>query len=818
MLPTTHRFNMFQNYLNIAIRNITKHKFYSIINILGLSIGLTSFLFIAIFVRDELSYESHIPESDQIYRMDFKGSINNSEFNTALMGAPGASHMKANYPEVVDAFRFRGTGTWFMNIKGDEKKYKQEHVVYADSNFFEFWGIKLLQGNPKTCLINPRTLVLDQKTATKIFGDKNPVGQTLVLDNEDDYTVTGVYENMPRNSHFHFNVLLTMRDREEANSHMWLSINFNTYLKLTPGADANALQDKLVQLVEGQMGPEIEQYLNMTVEEYVKNGNYAVFSLFPLKDIHLMSNKLGELEVGGDIKYVYIFTAIGFFILFLACINFMNLATARYSGRAKEVGMRKVLGAVKSQIIRQFLIEAILISLISTAVAFIFCFATLPLFNMVSGKEFEEMELFSIDIVLIMFAITLSVGLIAGSYPALYLSQFRPIETLKGKLKVSGKGRGIRSTLVVFQFVVSITMLICTAVVFDQLSFIRNKKLGFEKERLVMIHDAWILGKKATTYKNEVLKNPRIETGTLAFFLPVGTTDNNNLYWSGKKATGEANHIIHSHYVDHDYIKTLGMQIKSGRDFSKDFISDTLSVIVNESLVANMGYENPIGAFISTYESVGTSKPVSYKIIGVVENFHYTSLKNNIEPILFHLGDDPGYATFKVSEGDMKELLEFLRQTWNEIAPGQPFQYSFLDERFDKIYNKEQQIGNISGTFAFLAIFIAGLGLFGLASFITQQRFKEIGIRKVLGATSGQIVKMLSWDFLKLVMISFVIAAPISYFTMRSWLDDFAFRTEINLWLFGAAAVLTLAVAWITMGFQSYKAAISNPAESLKDE
>lgn len=810
---------MLKNYFNIALRNLTKHKFYSIINILGLSLGLACFLFISLFIKDELGYDSHFKYADNIYRMDFKGSVNNVEFNTALMSAPAAKHMKENYPEVVDAFRFRSSGTWFINEKDKKNKFKEEHVAFADSNFVEFWGIKLLNGNSKSCLANPRTLILSEKTAIKIFGNEDPVGKILVLDDKRDYTVTGVFEDLPRNSHFHYNVILSMRDKPDSNSTIWMSFNYHTYLKLVPNYDYLELESKFLTLMENKIGPEIERFMNVTLEEYAESGNNAIFSLIPLSDIHLLSNKLGEIEPNGDIKYVYIFTAIGVFILLLACINFMNLATARYSGRAKEVGLRKVMGAHRSQVIRQFLIEAILISAISTVAAFIISFAALPHFNLISGKEFNEMELFSIDFVFIMLIITIVVGLLAGSYPALYLSKFKPIETLKGKLNLGMKSSGLRSTLVVFQFVVSITMLICTTIVFEQLSFIQNKKLGFDKERIIMIHDAWILGDKSKTYKNECLRNSNIISGTLATFLPVGTTSNNNLYWAGKSASGESTHIIHNFIVDHDYVKTLNMEILEGRDFSREFAGDTLSVLVNESLVSALGFEEPIGSYMSSYwGDVDTANVTSYKIIGVLKNFHFSSLRENIEPVLFHLGNSSGYASFKVGSGNIEESLSFLEKTWKDIAPGQPFEYSFLDEKFDKIYKQEQQVGQIFGVFAFLAIFIAGLGLFGLASFTTQQRFKEIGIRKVLGASISQIINMLSWNFLKLIIIAFVIAAPLAYFGMRSWLDDFAYRTEINIWIFVLAATVSILVGWLTMGFQSYNAATANPAESLKDE
>ena len=525
---------MIRNYLTVAFRNLRKQKFYSFINILGLSIGLTCFLFISLFVADEFSYDKQSPYADQIYRMDFSGSVNGNEFITALMSAPAAKTMKADYPEVVDAFRFRSTGNWFVKRKGQELTFKEENAIYADPNFFTFWGQDLIYGDPKTCLERPKTLVLDESTATKIFGKEDPVGQIVVLDGKDDYEVTGVYKDFPPNSHFHYNMMITMLDREEANMTMWMSFNFNTYLKLKEGTTPQALESKFPDLIDTKLGPEIKQFMNLTMDQFEAQGDYAGLFLVPLTDIHLYSDKLGELEANGDIKYVYIFSAIGLFILILACINFMNLATARSANRAKEVGIRKVMGAFRSQLIRQFISEAMLISLISTILAFGLSSLLLTYFNDLAGKEIQISQLFSSDFIGIMVIIMIIVGLLSGSYPAFYLSKFRPAETLKGKLNLGFKSGSIRSLLVVLQFTVSIIMIVGTAIVFNQLSYIQNKKLGFDKDQIIMINDAWILRDNVQAFKNEVLRDSRIKSATVASFLPVGTSNNNNVYYPGK--------------------------------------------------------------------------------------------------------------------------------------------------------------------------------------------------------------------------------------------------------------------------------------------
>ena len=722
---------MIRNYLIVAFRNLRKQKFYSAINVLGLSIGLSCFFFISLFVTDEFSYDQSSPYADKIYRMDFSGSINGNEFITALMSAPAAETMKADYPEVDDSFRFRTTGNWFVKRKGKELTFKEENVIYSDPNFFDFWGMDLLYGDPETCLSRPKTLVLDETTAKKIFGDMDPVGEMVVLDNKEDYEVTGVYRDFPENNHFHYNIMITMLDREEAKMKMWMSFNFNTYLKLTDGTKPEDLSAKFPELVDTKLGPEIKQFMNLDMDQFEAQGDYAGLYLVPLTDIHLKSDKLGELEANGDIKYVYIFSAIGLFILILACINFMNLSTARSANRAKEVGIRKVMGAFRGQLIKQFISEAMLISLISTIVALGLTTLMMPYFNELAGKELESAELFSGEFLSIIVAIMLVVGLLSGSYPAFYLSKFRPAETLKGKLNLGFKSGGIRSILVVMQFTVSIIMIVGTAIVFNQLSYIQNKKLGFDKEQILMINDAWILRDNVQAFKNEALRDSRVKAATVASFLPVGTTNNNNVYYPGKNVNTNESHILSNHYIDYDYLSTLDMTMVDGRAFSKEYPTDSTAAILNQTAAKQMNVG--VGDYISNHGGDQDSMyAVSYKIVGVVEDFHYESLRQNINPLVFHIGKRNGYVALKVEPTETEATIKYLEGIWDQMAPGQPFAYSFMDERFDRIYANEQKVGQIFGVFAFLAIFIACLGLFGLASFTAEQKRKEIGIRTII--------------------------------------------------------------------------------------
>ncbi|MEP5612037.1 MAG: ABC transporter permease [Cyclobacteriaceae bacterium] len=810
---------MLKNYINIAFRNLIKHKFYSLINILGLSIGLTCFLMITLFVTDELSFDEFHADADRIHRMDFTGNINGSEFITALASVPAAETMVREFPEVEDATRLRTRGNYLVKKKDGEDSYNEDASTFADKNFFDFFDFEVLSGNKSTCLERPNTIAISSSLATKIFGKEDPVGSTLVLDNDEDYEITAVFEDMPANSHFRFNMLMAMEGLEEAKQTFWMSFNFNTYLKLQEGFDPKELEAKFPALIEKYIGPEIEQYMGASLEEFAAAGNVAGFFLFPLTDIHLKSSKLGDIGPGGSMQYVYIFTAIALFILILACINFMNLSTARSAGRAKEVGVRKVMGAYRTQLVNQFLSEAFLITLISIVIAYSLSFLILPFFNDLAEKSINSSNLFTLSFIGIMVAILFVVGFLAGSYPAFYLSKFRPIETLKGKLNLGLKGSGLRGFLVVLQFSVSIIMIIGTAIVFDQLSYIQNKKLGYSKDQILMIHDPWLMDDKAESFKNEAVQHSSIMSGTMSSFLPVETSSNNNLWFPGATPTKEESYVFSEFRVDHDYMETLEIEMAEGRSFSKDFPSDSSAVVLNEAALRQLGWEKGVGMNLSSYGG-SQENPVAevHKVIGVVKDFHFQSLKNNIAPLIFELGRSRGFVSFKVSSEDIPATIGFLENKWDEFAPGQPFAYSFLDDRFNEMYKAEQKLGKIFGVFAFLAIFIACLGLYGLAAFTAEQKRKEIGVRKVLGASITSIVTLLSKEFLKLVAISIVIASVISYFAMSGWLEEFENRTEINFMVFVMAGLAALVIAWVTMSFQSWSAARANPAESLKDE
>ncbi len=811
---------MFSNYLTAAFRNLRKHKFYSSINILGLSVGLTCFILISLYVKDELAFDQFHPDVENMYRMDFSGSINGNEFVTALASVPAAQTMVAEFPEVTAATRLRTRGERLIKVKGTTQNYKESDVTYADANFFQFFNFPLLKGDPETVLERPNTIAISEKVAKKVFGDEDPIGQVLVMSNEFDFEVTGVFQDMPPQSHFHFDLILAMEGLEEAKSTFWMSFNFNTYLKVQPGTSPASIEAKFPALIEKYIGPEIAQFMQgMTLDEFYESGNSAGFYLFPVKDIHLLSDKLGDIEPNGDMNYVYIFTAIALFILLLACINFMNLSTARSASRAKEVGVRKTMGAYKSHLIYQFLSEAIMICLVSFAIALGLSAAVLPAFEELAAKTLVLSDLFSPLFIGLMVSIMLVVGLLAGSYPAFYLSRFKPVEVLKGKLTLGMKSGGLRSVLVVVQFTVSIIMIVGTAIVFDQLSYIQNKKLGFNKDQVVMIDDAWLLGDRIEAFKTEALRDTRVLKGTIATFLPVKTTNNNNLWFKGQTAGAGEGYVFHNYRIDEDYLETLGMEMAEGRNFSRDFPNDTTKILINEAAARQLDFDNAIGGFLSNYGG-SQDNPTSdvYQVIGVVKDFHFNTLRERIDPLIFQLDDSRGYISFKVQTDEITSTIAALRSKWDEFAPGQPFEHKFLNEEFNKMYENEQQIGDIFSVFAFLSIFIACLGLYALASFTAEQRTKEIGIRKVLGASIIGIISLLSKEFSRLVIISFVLAAGAAYYLMDQWLSDFEYRTTLSFVTFAVAGLVAFAVASLTMGSQAYQAARVNPAQSLKDE
>ncbi|MDX1943020.1 MAG: ABC transporter permease [Saprospiraceae bacterium] len=809
---------MIRNYLKIALRNLLKNKAFSIINIAGLALGLTCCLLITMYVVDELSYDRFHKNADQIYRINADIKFGGQTYVLAVASDPLGHTLVKDYPQVKNAVRFRGQGS-FLVKKGDEN-LKETRVIFADSTLFDVFTFPLIYGNPKTALAAPNTVVITESTARKYFNRTNVIGETLVFDDETNYKITGVMKDIPRNSHIQFDFFLAMAGLEESKQNNWMSHNFNTYLLLEKGADIKQLAAEMDKVVEQYVGPMAQQVMQITIDEFRKSGNYLNYTFLPLTDIHLHSNRTAELSPNSNIQYVYIFSAVALFVLLIACINFMNLATARSAGRAREVGIRKVMGSLKSSLIGQFLTESVIMALLSLVLAMLGVWLLLPWFNQLSGKEIALGAFTNAAIVPILLLFVIATGLLAGSYPAFFLSSFRPINVLKGRLSQHAKGGGFRSALVVFQFITSVLLIIGTIVIYRQLNYIQTKQLGFNKEQVLIINDAYALGDQLTAFKEEALRETGVVSGTISSFLPVPSSRNDSPIFPSPVPDQAKAVATQQWQVDHDYIKTMGMEISQGRDFSRDFLSDSTAVIINEAAALLLNFDNPVGQNIYNLQNINgrENEMDKYEVIGVVKNFHFESLRSNIAPVIFFLAPSKGNISFRLDGDDITGTVNRIQSKWRSMAAGQPFSYEFMDEAFDEVYRVEQRIGNIFISFATLAIFIACLGLFGLSAFMAEQRTKEIGIRKVLGASIGGIVTMLSKDFLRLVLIATVIAFPIAWWVMNKWLEDFAYRTSISWWIFALAGAVAVLIALATVSFQAMRAAATNPVESLRSE
>lgn len=807
---------MIRNYLKIALRNLLKNKAYSFINIAGLALGLTCCLLITMYVVDELSYDHFHKNADRIYRINADLKFGGHDYVLAVVSDPMGHTLVKDYPQVKNAVRFREQGS-FLVKKGAEN-LKETRVIFADSTLFDVFSFPLIYGDPKTALAAPNTVVITESTARKYFNKVDVMGETLLLDDETNYKITGVIKDIPKNSHIQFDFFLAMAGLEESKQNNWLSHNFNTYLLLEEGAKIEQLAAEMDKVVEKYVGPMAQQLMQITMDEFRKSGNYLNYTFIPLTDIHLHSNRTAELSPNGNIQYVYIFSAVALFVLLIACINFMNLATARSAGRAREVGIRKVMGSLKSSLIGQFLTESVVMALLSLVLAVAGVWLLLPWFNQLSGKEMALGAFVNAAIVPVLLLFVVATGLLSGSYPAFFLSSFRPVNVLKGRLSQHAKGGGLRSALVVFQFITSVLLIIGTIVIYRQLNYIQTKQLGFNKEQVLIINDAYALGDQLSAFKEEALRETGVVSGTISSYLPVPSSRSDSPIFPSPVPDQTKAVATQQWRVDHDYIKTMGMEMSQGRDFSKDFLSDSTAVIINEAAARLLNFDNPVGQHIYSLQNTIDGKMDKYEVIGVVKNFHFESLRSNISPVVFFLASSRGNISFRLNSDDITGTINRIQSKWRSMAAGQPFAYTFMDESFDQMYRAEQRIGNIFISFAILAIFIACLGLFGLSAFMAEQRTREIGIRKVLGASVSNIVAMLSKDFLKLVLIATVIAFPIAWWGMSKWLEDYAYRTEISWWIFALAGVVAVLIALATVSFQAFRAAVSNPVDSLKIE
>lgn len=799
---------MIRNYIKIAFRNLLKHKSFSFINIIGVAIGLACFLLLTIYVKDELSYDRHNTNADRIYRLSrtFLSKDGTESLRLGHAAPPFGPLIKQDFPQVEEVTRMLETDAI---VRYGEHLFNEENLYAAEANLFKVFTFDVIQGNPASALVNPFSIMFSRPMAEKYFGKENPLGKTVRLDNLLDYTVTGVYEPLPAQATFHPNFLIsfsTLNDNRvygaEGLQTNWGNNSFSTFLLLPKNYDPA----KLVSAFPSFQNRHIDS----------NASTYSVLNLMKLSDIHLHSHMDSEMEANGDIQYVYLFSAIAIFILLIACINYMNLATARSAKRAKEVGMRKVVGAMRSQLINQFLSESILLVCISLMLGMLIVAFCLPFLNEFTQKQLTLSALADPVFIVVLISITLFTGLVAGSYPAFFLTSFQPTSVLKGKIASALKNGKLRQTLVVAQFSIAVVLIISTAVVYSQMKYIQNYKLGYSKDQVILLQAA---GDSATNYEaisqqlkensgiTEVGRSSRIPSGRLL--------DSWGAYVMKGDSMAPTDISIKSLAVDEDFIPTYKIKMAAGRNFSKQHPTDKAEgFVLNATAARLLGWKNP-------QEAVGNRfgyGDIRGQIIGITEDYHFESLHQKVAPIVMFMHGNMRWISVQVSGGDITGSIAHIKKVWESRFPGKPFVYEFLDERFGRLYAREQTQQLLFGVFAGIAIFISCLGLLGLSMFMAELRVKEIGVRKVLGASVSNLVVLLSNDFLKLVLIAIVIASPIAWYGMHRWLQEFAYHTEISAWIFIAAGALSAGIAMLTISFQSIKAALKNPIASLKSE
>lgn len=808
--------SMYKNYLKTGWRNHLKNKALFSINITGLAIGMATCLIIVLFIADELSYDRYHEKADRIVRVVLKGKINGESMREAVVPAPVAPTLQQEFPDVQQGTRLRAFGS--PRITYQHNTFRDSKVAYADANFFSVFTLPFTSGDPVTALKAPNTVVITREAALKYFGEEDPMGKVLNFkEGPAQLEVTGVIEKVPANSHFHFDLFVSMEGLKDAKQQNWLQSNYHSYLLLHQGADYKALETKMPAIVEKYMGPQVKQALGISLAEFTEKGNQVGLFFQPLTDIHLHSDFTGitELEPGGDIKILYVFGAIALLVLLVACVNFMNLSTAAAAKRAKEVGIKKVMGSTKNQLLVQFLTESSLSVLLATLLALFLALYALPLFNNLSGKALQVADILNFHLLgyLVLFGIFIS--LLAGSYPALVMSSFKPIAALKNKFTMA-RGKGIRSGLVVFQFVISAGLIIATLVVHGQMSFILNTNIGYDKDQLLVLRGSGMLGNQEGAFKEYFLNDSRVKNITMSGHVPAGPS-NNTMTGVYPDPEAEVFRRTTVYNVDERYIPTMGMELVAGRNFSEAYGAESSNVIINETAARIFGLkDDPIGKTLkSMTDNEGGRTDLT--VIGVVKDFHFKSLHQSIDPLMMLKNPNSGLIV-KAKTSDMRGLVSDMQKKWQEFNAEEPFSYALLDELYQKTYLSEQKMGAILRVFTLLTIFVACLGLFGLVTFTAEQKVKEIGIRKVLGSSVTQIIALLSKDLLRLVGISFIIAFPAGYYLMNQWLQDFTYRIEIQWWVFVSAGLITLLIAFVTISFKSAKAAMANPIDALKDE
>jgi len=806
---------MIDNYFKVGYRNITKNKIYSFINIAGLAIGFACCIIIASFIQLELSYDTFHEKADKIYRVNLFGKIGDNEFNVANSPAPLAEALLQDYPEVESAVRIEKIQDTF--VKNGTSVINEPNFFYSDSTIFDVFTLNLIEGNKETALSAPNSVLITPEIANKYFGSKHPVGESIILDDGTEYLIKGIVEAMPSNSHFHFDFIASLNTIEDKLSPLWVSNNVYTYIVLNKESTANNLENKLPKMVEARVGPQIQAMMGMSYDDFNKGGNSIKFFVEPLKNIHLSSTTYANIEPSGNIESIYVFTAIAFVILLLACINFVNLTTSKSSRRSNEVGIRKVLGSCRSSLIKQFLSESLLLTFIALLLSIGLIEALLPIFNNIIGKEILINYFTNWEVIPIIICTTIIVGILAGSYPAFLLASFKPTSVLKGKNISGNQGERFRGIVVVFQFAITIILLASTFIIYNQLEYVQNKKLGYNSDQIIVLPTINELGSQKIAFKNSLLEDSNILKASLTSSLPNRRTS--ATVFRKHNAEENKNYAFAYSFVDYDFLDTYELELKDGRYFSKEFTTDTSAVLINETAVAELGFNNPIGSSLEIPDE-NNGEAIELKIIGIVKDFHFQNLREKIRPMVLTLNEEQEarFLSLKVSAEELAQTVRIIEDKWKEFLPGKAFEYQFMDEDFEAYYQDEKRTGQLFTSFTVLAIFIACLGLLGLISFSVEQRTKEIGIRKVLGASVPTILVLLSKEFLKWLIIANIIAIPIVYYFMNAWLQNFAYRDSIAPTVFILAGLLSFVISFLTVTSHTLKAAIANPVNSLKNE
>jgi len=807
-------YRIIKNIITAALRNLHRQKGYFLINLLGLAIGLTSFIFIALFIMHEMSYDRFHENNKNIYRVEISGQMAGQKADAPVTSPPMAQALLNDYPEVEHVVRLKKQSSMLVNY--EDKNFIEEYFLYADSSFFNVFSFKLLDGDPNQALVQPYSIILSETSAKKYFGNDDPIGKLLKVGRDKNpYKVTGIIKDAPENSHFKYGLIASLTSISASSFQMWTNNIFHTYILLKDGTSAIDFEEKMQAMIKTYLGPEIKKFIGITIEQFFEMGNVFMYKLKPLKDIHLKSNLTDELEPNGSLASVKLFSILALLIIIIAIINFVNLSTAKSTKRAKEVGIRKTLGANKKGLVFQFLNESIFLTFIAMIIAVAIVELLSPNFNQLVGRVLSVgifTNPFNIVLILVLAVV---VGILAGTYPAFVLAAFKPIKVLKGTFSSGAKSGWLRSILVVIQFIISISIIMGAIVVYKQLHFMQNKDLGFDKEQLLIVERPDALKNQLEAFKQDLLKNSYILGVSNSACIPGKTYPNNA---KGKDDDPDNNtFLLLQNDVSIEYPEVMGLELLEGRFFSHEYGTDSNAVIVNEATVELLQYKNPLESHIIEFYDDG---PHKLPIIGVVKNYNIESLHKEVGPNVLKISasNNSGYMQIRLNTADLKNTIEYIENQWNSYVSDIPFQSYFFEDEYKQVYKAEAKTGQLFSIFAFLAIFIACLGLTGLVTYTSNTRTKEIGIRKVHGAGIIDIVRLFSSEIMKLILISTIVSWTIAYFWMDQWFSNFAYHITVGPMIYIIPCLITIVIAWLAISYQIIRVAKNNPVYALRNE